>query len=90
MATTHKSSKWLTAPELARRWGVAHDKVLTFIRNGELQAVDLCSKRGGRPRWHISPEAVEAFERARSAQPRPTTSPRRRPKRDDGVIEFFK
>jgi excisionase family DNA binding protein len=77
----------ISPPELARRWGISVDKVRAWIRSGELRAVNAARRPGGRPRWLIGLEDLEAFERRRSA-PRP--APARRP-RDDarGVIAFF-
>ena len=37
----------LTPPEVAELWGIAHDKVLTWIRAGELAAIDASTTRGG-------------------------------------------
>lgn len=42
--------QFLTPPEIAELLGVGHDKVLAFIRNGELKATDLSTARG-RPRY---------------------------------------
>ena len=77
----------LTPPQVARRLGVSADKVLSYIRNGELRAYDLATKRGGRPRYHIDPADLQAFLAARSATPAP--KPQRRRRRQPGdVIEF--
>lgn len=72
----------LTPPQLAKQWGVATEKVYAFIRSGELRAIDLATKRGGRPRYSIAPEDVAAFEKARQVvqrteRPAPSQRPRR-------------
>ena len=67
----------LSAAALARRLGVAPGKVLVWIRSGELRAVDLAERRGGRPRWKIMPAALDEFLSARASQP-PTPRRRRR------------
>jgi hypothetical protein len=59
----------VTPPQLAARWHVSSEKILTWIANGELAALNVATRRGQRPRWIISPEAVDAFERARTAKP---------------------
>lgn len=56
----------LTPPELAARWGVSADKVLIWIRGGELRAIDASTRRGGRPRYLIDVEDIKTFEVARS------------------------
>ena len=61
-------------PELARRWRVSPDKVVGWIRSGELAAFNVAARPGGRPRWRVSPEAMAAFEAARSATPLSCTS----------------
>jgi excisionase family DNA binding protein len=57
----------LTPPEVARRLRVSADKVRSWIMRGELRAVNVADRVGGRPRWRISLEAVEEFERRRAA-----------------------
>ena len=88
MARTATRRK-LTPPELAAEYGVSTDKVHTWIRNGELRAIDAATVRGGRPRYLIDPNDVAAFEAARSvAPPLPTV---RRPRRQAGdCVEFIK
>jgi excisionase family DNA binding protein len=39
MIDTNRKKK-LTPPEIARLWGVSADKVLTWIRSGELKAMN--------------------------------------------------
>jgi hypothetical protein len=77
----------LTPPQLARRWGVSPDKILAWIRSGELRAFNAATNRGGRPRWLIDEADVKAFETLRSASAQPFT--RRRSRSMDQVIEFF-
>ena len=80
----------ITPPELARRYGVHVYKILSFIRSGELAALNLATRRSGRPRWKITPEAIAAFERSRSSSAPPARTPRhRRPKLDANVTEYF-
>ena len=68
----------LTPPEIASRYRVNADKVLSWIRSGELAAIDVSTRPGGRPRWRITSEAIEDFERRRAAKPAVKTSRRRR------------
>ncbi len=78
----------LTPPAVAKRYGINVHRVLAWIRNGTLAAINV-GDGPTRPRWRIMPEALEAFERRRASQPpAPKSSPRRR-KADPSVIEYF-
>ena len=77
-----------TPPELAREWGVSPDKILTWIRNGELPATNLATERSGRPRYRIDAEGIAAFKAKRAVVIAPSPAPRRRRTSPD-VIEFF-
>lgn len=72
------SGRYLTPPAIARRYAVKPAKVLAWIERGELEAINLADRPGGRPRWRISPEALEAFERRRSSRPATPTATRPR------------
>ena len=52
----------ITPPELGRRWRVKPDKILVWIRSGELRAFDVSARPGGRPRFRIPLDAVIEFE----------------------------
>jgi hypothetical protein len=84
MPPNHRTK--LTPPQIAIRYGVSTDKVLAWIRSGELRAMDASTRRGGRPRYLVDVADLAAFEQSRSATPVPTTR-RRRATAD--VIEFF-
>jgi hypothetical protein len=76
----------LTPPGLARRWGVAPDKVLFLIHTGQLRAINLAQTVDGltekgkprRPRWRIPLGEIERFEEARSSKPPAPKQYRRR------------
>jgi hypothetical protein len=57
----------LTPPEVARRYGVDPSKVIGWIKAGELRAIDVAQRRGGRPRYRILPADLAAFEARRAA-----------------------
>jgi hypothetical protein len=59
----------LTVPQLAREWGVSTQKIVGFIRRGELRAVNLASHRSTRPRYAIDIDDIASFERARQVVP---------------------
>lgn len=66
-----------TPPQAARILGVNPDKVLNWIRSGELRASNLAKRQGGRPKYRIAEEDLQAFKNRRAVQPR--TKPQRRP-----------
>ncbi len=79
----------LTPPEIARMWGVSVEKVLTWIRTGELTAINAATSRTGRPRYLVDVKALAAFEDRRQVVAQTATTPRRKPRQKQGVIEFF-
>ena len=88
---THAASpscRYLTPPQVAERFAVDPAKVLTWIRSGELRALNAATKTGGRPRYRISPADMAVFEAARAAGPQPMATRCRR-RKDPSVIEFF-
>jgi hypothetical protein len=80
----------LTPPELARQYRVANKKVLAWIRNGELVAINLANRGCTRARYSIPPEAIEAFEEARRVIPDGglSTTQRLRRRAATGIKEF--
>ena len=78
----------ITPPALAKQWGVSADKVLAFIRRGELRAIDISTNRGGRPRYLIDRKDIEAFELSRAVIP-PAPRQKRRRWRDPAIKEYF-
>jgi excisionase family DNA binding protein len=86
-APSRVNEAFLSPPQIARRLRVKPSKVIRWIRTGELTAVDVSQKRGGRPRWRIAVEEFERFLQARSSR-KPTHAPRRR-KRQLAITEFF-
>ncbi len=79
----------MSPPELAKQWGVSADKIVGFIRSGELRAIDVSSRRGSpRPRFLIDIKDIELFEVNRAVVP-PAPKTKRRRKRDTTVKEFF-
>jgi hypothetical protein len=76
----------LTPPAVARRYGVSPDKVLTWIRLGELRGVNIATNPSGRPRYVVDEADLAAFEHRRAVH-RTQAPPRRR--RAANVIEFF-
>jgi excisionase family DNA binding protein len=67
-----------TVREVARRYRVSQDKIRTWIRTGELRAVNTAAVLCGKPRWVVSEEALAEFERRRSSVPSAKPQPVRR------------
>ncbi len=72
-----KGLEGLSVCRFARRYAIGSQKVLGFIRRGELIAVNVATNAAGRPQWRITAESVAHFERVRASKP-PSKKPRRR------------
>ncbi|MGE0535211.1 MAG: helix-turn-helix domain-containing protein [Pirellulales bacterium] len=77
-----------TPPQIAKRWGVSTDKVLAWIRSGELPAIDASTRRGGRPRYLVDVSDLAEFESRRAVVPR-KPQPARRQCTPVGVRNYF-
>ena len=69
-----------TPRELSRLLRVSPDKVLSWIRSGELGAINTASRRCGRPRYVVLPEQLAQFQQHRQANFPPKTLRRRKQK----------
>jgi excisionase family DNA binding protein len=84
-----ESSK-LTVRQAAGRLAVSPDKIRAWIRSGELVALDVSRKVGGRPRFRIDAAALLAFEERRRVRPQSRVSRRLRARSTPkDVIQFF-
>ena len=77
----------MTPPEVAQRLRVNAGKVLSWIRAGELPALNVATRPTGRPRYRISEADLLVFANRRAGAALPT--PRRSKRRDQNVTEFF-
>ena len=82
------NERMLTPPQVARRYGVKAERVIGWIRSGELRAINVASKASRRPRFRIDPADLTVFENGRLAATAPKITRRRRRKNSD-VIPFF-
>ena len=79
VSVMQSSPSIFTPPQLARRWGVAADKVNALIKSGELKAMNLAlNGKGERPRYRIYMREVIRFEEERSNQLPELPKPKRR------------
>jgi excisionase family DNA binding protein len=65
---------------VAERLGIRQHGVLALIHGGELRAVDVSPKPGGRPHWRILPEDLDGFLTRRTHQAAPPRRRRRNPR----------
>ena len=79
---------WITPPQYARELGVKDTTVLSWIRSGQLVAINVAKHGTTRPRFRIHRSEAVAFEQARAAVPAPKVQRRRR-RQPEGIIEFF-
>lgn len=76
------SFKLYTPVQTARALGVRTEKVYQWLRTGELGGEDHSTSPGiTRPRWKISPEAIDQFRQGRRAKPSTLPMRQRRHKR---------
>ena len=67
----------LTPPEVAKRYGVSADTVRSWIESGQLRATNI-GRGKKKPRFRIEPQALEEFDRKRTAESGPPTPIKRR------------
>jgi hypothetical protein len=83
---TRNNKSKMTPPQIAEAWGVSPEKIIGFIRSGELKAINVATRRRGRPRYLVDIEDLEAFERLRTVCPRLRL---RRPRRAKVAADYF-
>lgn len=71
-------SRTYTVPELAEYFGTNQAKVVTWIRDGELIAVNIAQTRDTRAKWRVTQEELDRFILSRSSRPAANPAPRRR------------
>lgn len=83
-------AEWLTPSQIASSRHIRLAKIFSWIRSGQLRAVNLAEAPNGRPRWRISEADLAAFEESRSNR-LPSSGGRSRRVRDDlaEVRQYF-
>jgi chromosome segregation and condensation protein ScpB len=90
MQGTKKERRWLTVAEIAAERGISVDKVLQWLREGELVGVNVAQNANGKnPRWRVAPEALADFERRRSSAPPAKPSRRKQPASDSYTPKYY-
>ncbi len=80
----------LTPPQIAKRFGIDVNKILGWIRSGELRAINGARKANGtKPRFLVDVADLEAFERSRQVSPPPAPAPRARRSKPSDVIQYY-
>lgn len=80
-------SRGMTPNELAEYLRVSPDKVRSWIRKGELRAINTASVLCGKPRWVITPESLAEFEKRRTSV-RPPQPPKRK-RMPANYVDYF-
>ncbi len=75
---TRPATAGYTPTELARILRVNADRVRTWIRSGEVPALNLASNLCGRPRFVVLPHHLAKLEQRRAAAPPPKAPKRQR------------
>ena len=79
----------LTPPQYARELGTDTAKVLSWIKSGELPAMNAARHPGGRPRDLIDRADIAIFEQRRSVTPPPARAVRRKRRLPEGFVKYF-
>ena len=77
-----------TVKQTAQLLAIREHSVLTLIRKGELRAIDVSMTPGGKPRWRILPDDLDAFILRRTHEASPVRY-RRRNKPKTNVKQYF-
>lgn len=78
--------------DICQRFGVTETTVRTWIHSGELRALNCGRSLAKRkPRWRVTQEALDKFERLRSTMPQqpPAPRPRQQSAAASGIIQFY-
>lgn len=78
----------LTPPQIARRLRVKPEKVVGWIRQGELRAINVAHRGSRRPRFRIEQADLDNFLTSRTVKRREPPKRRQRSRAGD-VIQFF-
>ena len=66
----------MTPPEVAKIYRVKAATVINWIRTGQLRAINIARRGTVRPRFRISVDSLEDFDRSRTVDAIPPRRPR--------------
>lgn len=69
--------------EVAEFFKVSPDKILAFIRSGEIEAVNVATRGSRKARFRITNDQLQAFLRLRATRSAPKPTRRRRLEKDN-------
>ena len=78
-----------TTKEVAESLRVSPDKVLAWIRSGELEAVDVSTRGSRKKRFRVTHDAFQQFLRSRTTRPAPRPERRARRRQDEERIPEY-
>jgi excisionase family DNA binding protein len=79
-----------TVKAVCERYGVTPHTVLSWIRSGDLRAVNVGrSGKAKRPSWRITEAALETFEELRAPRPAARRRGTRARRRAREIVEFY-
>lgn len=79
--------RFKTPPEIAREMGITAEKVIGWIRRGELRGSNIAANLSGRPRYIVADDDLSAFLASRQPQPPAPRQPRRR--QEAGMVDYL-
>ena len=80
-------TKFLSPPTIARQLGVKAERVVGWIKAGQLRGFNLAEPGSRRPRYKVDPIDLQAFLNKKAVTAMPKAARRRR--QPAGVTEFF-
>ena len=82
------ATKWRSPPQAAQLLGVEVGKIHHWIKTGELVAVNVATRVGGRVRWRISPDELDRFLASRQSHS-PQKPLRKQTRMDQRIVKFY-
>jgi hypothetical protein len=84
---TNFCTRGFTTGDLARRLRVSQDKVRSWIRLGQLEAINVATTLSSKARYVVTPEGLAKFEQSRLAAPPP--APKRKKRKFTSSVDFY-
>jgi len=75
--------------QVAERFGVGQHTVLAWVKSGELAAINVARRPGGKPHYRVTSDAIRAFELLRSSETAAPPPRRGRRRKKTDAIAFY-